>query len=345
MARRRRETNAESATTTPERRGNRTPDFLRPNEEPAVEVAEAEHRSAAATSSDADTPTATATKNGGAADDDLRDRLASLQTMVEQLVAAQVSAAAASGDPEVDSASRTLRFAQQTADSVIAEAREEALAIVADAERQRSEIIRRARQQADQDYTAERDEILAASAAWQAQRSEILEQLDALTAVFGRYNDGLADLGGTVEAVGTRLRAGIAAEPIVIASAANDAEPVGDDESDGRSDDATVDASADDATVDASADDTTVEVTDADVVEPADVDDPVVEAVGDVTNEGDVIDLTRRNPFTRAPVSKVQKIDADTDPFVFDVAELPETTGDFGWETDPVDGPDGATTF
>ena len=139
MARRRRETNAEIATTTPERRGNRTPDFLRPNEEPAAKVADAEQRSAAATSSDADTPTttvtATATKNGDAADDDLRDRLASLQTMVEQLVAAQVSPVATSGDPEVDSASRTLRFAQQTADSVIAEAREEALAIVADAER------------------------------------------------------------------------------------------------------------------------------------------------------------------------------------------------------------------
>ena len=341
MARRRRATNAEIATTTPERRGNRTPDFLRPNEEPAAKVADAEQRSAAATSSDADTPTttvtATATKNGDAADDDLRDRLASLQTMVEQLVAAQVSPVATSGDPEVDSASRTLRFAQQTADSVIAEAREEALAIVADAERQRSEIIRRARQQADQDYTAERDEILAASAALQAQRSEILEQLDALTAVFGRYHDGLADLGGTVDAVGTRLRTGIAAEPIVIASAANDAEPVGDDESDGRSDGTTV--------AHASADDTAAEVADAEVVEPADSDDPVVEAVGDVTNEGDVIDLTRRNPFTRAPVSKVQKIDADTDPFVFDVAELPETTGDFGWETDPVDGPDGATTF
>ena len=341
MARRRRETNAEIATTTPERRGNRTPDFLRPNEEPAAKVADAEQRSAAATSSDADTPTttvtATATKNGDAADDDLRDRLASLQTMVEQLVAAQVSPVATSGDPEVDSASRTLRFAQQTADSVIAEAREEALAIVADAERQRSEIIRRARQQADQDYTAERDEILAASAAWQAQRAEILDQLDALTGVFGRYREGLTDLDSTVEAVGTRLRTGTAAEPIVIASAANDAEPVGDDESDGRSDGTTVDH--------ASADDTAAEVADAEVVEPADSDDPVVEAVGDVTNEGDVIDLTRRNPFTRAPVSKVQKIDADTDPFVFDVAELPETTGDFGWETDPVDGPDGATTF
>ena len=51
MARRRRETNAEIATTTPERRGNRTPDFLRPNEEPAAKVADAEQRSAAATSS------------------------------------------------------------------------------------------------------------------------------------------------------------------------------------------------------------------------------------------------------------------------------------------------------
>ena len=94
MARRRRETNAEIATTTPERRGNRTPDFLRPNEEPAAKVADAEQRSAAATSSDADTPTttvtATATKNGDAADDDLRDRLASLQTMVEQIGRAQV---------------------------------------------------------------------------------------------------------------------------------------------------------------------------------------------------------------------------------------------------------------
>lgn len=274
MARRRRETNAEIATTTPERRGNRTPDFLRPNEEPAAKVADAEQRSAAATSSDADTPTttvtatATATKNGDAADDDLRDRLASLQTMVEQLVAAQVSPVATSGDPEVDSASRTLRFAQQTADSVIAEAREEALAIVADAERQRSEIIRRARQQADQDYTAERDRVVSASTSWQEQRAEVLGLLDAVTQAFATYRDGLTKLDETVVAVAGELRNGAAADDVVL---------------------------------------------------------------HETSGNGAVFD--------------VRPVAANADPFVFDVAELPETTGDFGWETDPVDGPDGATTF
>lgn len=330
MARRRRETNAATAKgAAREARGGGTPEFLKPSEEPTSAESTSTGDVADVTESVAEPASSIPESASSGADDssdDLRDRLASLQTMVEQLVAAQVTPEPSSGDPEVDSASRTLRFAQQTADSVIAEAREEALAIVADAERQRSEIIRRARQQADQDYAAERDEVVAASAAWQAQRDEVLEQLDALTTVFNRFQDGLADLGGTVDAVGAQLRTGVAAEPMVIASAVVGDEPA---------------AGADD-------------VSDAELVESDEADepgdDPVVEAVGDVTNEADIVDLTRRNPFSPTAVNpssvgKLQKIDADSDPFVFDVAELPETTGDFGWETDPTDGSDGATTF
>lgn len=268
--------------------------------------------------------------------DDLRQRLVELQTTVEQLVSTtQTQQDLLTGDPEVDSAARTLRFAQQTADAVIAEARDEALAIVSDAERQRSEIIRRARQQADQDYSAERDRVETSSAAWQAQRDEALDQLDALTAVFAQYREGLAHLDTTVTSIAERLRSGTIAEAIVVGG---QEEPAAEPEPSAMNGSAAVVAAPADAA--SSAPDTAVP-------------EPAIDLTDGATAPaaGEVADSPVRNPFAPPPVAQgaqvaqVTEVEADADPFVFDVAELPETTGDFGWETDEPGKADGATTF
>jgi len=234
---------------------------------------------------------------------DLRDRLVELQATVERLVAASGSPES-TGDPEVDRASRTLRFAQQTADSVVGEAHDEARAIVADAERQRSEIIRRARRQADEDYSAERQQVEAASGAWFAQRAELLDQLDSLTSVFAQYREGLDHLDTAVRGIADRLRS----ESAALQGVGGVADPH------------------------------TVHLTVVGNEPEADA-----EGSGSESAPGSV----RRNPFTpstsTSPVSHVAPVDADADPFVFDVDDLPETTGDFGWETD--DPADGANTF
>ena len=257
--------------------------------------------------------------------DELRDRIVELQSKVEQLVAHSKATPVSSGDPEIDSASRTLRFAQQTADSVVTEAQQEALAIVNDAERQRSEIIRRAREQADQDYSQERDRVEAASAAWQAQRAEVLEQLDALSEIFAAYQEGLAHLGTTVTSVADRLRSGTIAERIVVdptAATAELVEPVAATEpvatpADVAAPAAPVDAAEPIAAEPAAA---AIDLTDgaesaARAEAPADADRPLT-----------------RNPFAPPPVSHLAAVEAGNDPFVFDVTDLPETTGDFAWE-------------
>lgn len=153
--------------------------------------------------------------------DDLRDRLVDLQATVEQLVE-RARVEPATGDPEIDRAARTLKFAQQTADAVVAEAREEAAAIVEDAERQRAEIIRRAHEQAEADYGEQRDHVLAATAAWQEQRSEVLAQLDGLATVISTYHGGVAAIDRTVTSVAGALRHDIAAMPLPLETEAGD---------------------------------------------------------------------------------------------------------------------------
>lgn len=145
--------------------------------------------------------------------DDLRDRLVDLQATVEKLVErARVDPLPV--DPEIDQAARTLKFAEQTADAVVAEARAEAAEIVEDAERQRAEIIRRAHEQAELDYGAQRDHVLAASSAWQDQRAEVLAQLDGLAVVISTYQMGVAAIDRTVTSVAGALRHDVAEMPL-----------------------------------------------------------------------------------------------------------------------------------
>lgn len=270
--------------------------------------------------------------------DELRDRIVELQSKVEQLVARSQADPVLSGDPEVDSASRTLRFAQQTADSVVAEAREEAATIVADAERQRSDIIRRAREQADLDYAAERDRVAMSSAGWQAQRAEVLEQLDSLNEIFALYQDGLSHLGATVTTVAERLRTGTIAEPVVVAAPdieVLDAEPEPADQAEPVDPTDQLDQAVEPAPA-----------IEAHVVESAP--EPSVESVIDLTTSPAVPPVVppefglpdqpverplTRNPFA-PPVSQLKVVEASNDPFVFDPTELPEGTGDFAWEND-----------
>lgn len=218
-----------------------------------------------------------------------------------------------SGDPEIDLAGRTLRFARQTADAAVAEAREHALAIVADAERQRGEIIRQAHQQADLDRSSERERLARANAEVQAQRLEVIEQLELLSGVLARHREEADELDAGVSSMLARLRAGLAAGPTAPEEEVVDLTTTGRAEAGGR---------------------------------PA----PASESVAPEPAES-----RRRNPFTRQPVGRVATVDALSDPFMFNVEDLPATTGDFGWETDvpangptdgPADGPtDGATTF
>lgn len=97
-------------------------------------------------------------------------------------------------EPEFIGASKTLRYAQQTADSILEDARNEAAELVADAERQRSDIIRQAREQAERDYGAERDRVRAEAAAWESRRADLVSEIASLSAVIGRYHDGLRGL-------------------------------------------------------------------------------------------------------------------------------------------------------
>lgn len=240
---------------------------------------------------------------------ELRGRLDDLQSAMRELIDRADPVATPPTyveDPEIDSAARTLHYAQQTADQVIAEAREDAAAIVADAERQRSEIIRRARQQADQDYTAERDRVVAASAAWHAQRAEVLSQIEALTSVFDRYHEGLSELDATVTATVNELRSGPSSHDVTA-----DWESPGDR---GRRV-----AEAHLAAVASMADEG--QGHDRDSTEP----DP---------GNDDELHPGPARPAGAAPSATFRVVEADADPFVFDVAELPESIGDFGWETD-----------
>ncbi|NLA37191.1 MAG: hypothetical protein GX868_16110, partial [Actinobacteria bacterium] len=66
--------------------------------------------------------------------------------------------------------------------------------LVAEAERQRSDIIRQAREQADRDYGAERDRVRSEAALWEARRAELVSEIASLSAVIGRYHDGLRAL-------------------------------------------------------------------------------------------------------------------------------------------------------
>ena len=209
-------------------------------------------------------------------------------------------------DPEIDNAARTLHYAQQTADQVIAEAREEAAAIVADAERQRSEIIRRARQQADLDYTAERDRVVAASAAWHAQRTEVLSHIEALTSVFDRYHEGLSELDAIVTTTVNELRSGPSSHDVT-----SEWESPGDR---GRRV-----AEAHLAAVANLADESQGDDRDSTESDPG---------------NDDEFAPGRDRPAGASPSATFRVVGADADPFVFDVAELPESIGDFGWEAD-----------
>lgn len=120
----------------------------------------------------------------------LRVQISSLQASVAELAQRPVVEV----EPELLGASKTLRYAQQTADAVMEDARERAAELVAEAERQRSEIIRAARDQAERDYGAERDRVRAEAAAWESRRSELTGELASLSAVIGRYHDGLRAL-------------------------------------------------------------------------------------------------------------------------------------------------------
>lgn len=319
-----------------------------------AQAAEPESAHPEAAEPEAAQPTATAAvasptaggSNGHAAgapaggDGDLRERLAELTATVERLVAANaVQPAVASGDVEVDSASRTLRFAQQTAESAIAEAREEAAAIVADAERQRSEIIRRARQQADEDYAARRDLVEQESTAWHAQRTELVGELDALAEVSAQYRTGLDRLDHSISTLAERLRAGTLAAEVT------------------RSAEVTPTAADDPSAPDAAGPVSSSPATSAAVNPPAsEAAEPVpadaAPAVVSVTNEEVVVDLTdpedqvvvRRNPFT-PPVSRVEKVAADANPFVFAVDELPDSAADLAWGRDETGSSGTATTF
>lgn len=239
---------------------------------------------------------------------ELRGRLDDLQSAMRELIdrAGTTVAPTHVEDPEIDNAARTLHYAQQTADQVIAEAREEAAAIVADAERQRSEIIRRARQQADLDYTAERDRVVAASAAWHAQRTEVLLHIEALTSVFDRYHEGLSELDAIVTTTVNELRSGPSSHDVT-----SEWESPGDR---GRRV-----AEAHLAAVANLADESQGDDRDSTESDPG---------------NDDEFAPGRDRPAGASPSATFRVVGADADPFVFDVAELPESIGDFGWEAD-----------
>ena len=162
----------------------------------------------------------------GAVVDDLRDRLVELQSTVERLVNQPAPQTDVTLDPEIASASRTLRFAQQTADAVINEAREEAKSILMDADRQHEEIVAAAHRRADADYSAERDRVAAATAAWEERRLASLAQIDELSSVFGEYREKFGSLDSALTSVGEELRNGPPAASAVPAEAVVEEAPV-----------------------------------------------------------------------------------------------------------------------
>lgn len=283
--------------------------------------------------------------------DDLRSRLVDLQSTVERLVSeatAKPSPTKFAGveieDPEIAGAARTLRFAQQTADQVISDARKEGDLIVAaaerrsedivaaadgvlrDAERQREEILRaaeevvraaeskrdviiaEARERAEADYGAERDRVQQAADAWEGQRVALLEQIAELSTTFGTFRQSFGTLDVALNTATTELRDGVGVRTVRLYEA-----PA---------------AAADDTAAEAAAaeqpdaDDHDAEVVDltARVAEAAgaDASDAATTAVA-ATDEADTVETVA----TPEPAAVGAQAAPDSSAFVFDVTELP----------------------
>ena len=138
--------------------------------------------------------------------DALRSQIASLQDSIDELSSRP---SVETIEPEYLGASKTLRYAQQTADAIIADARTRSEELVADAQRQRTLIIRQGREQAEAEFGEERDRVRGEAAAWEARRAELFEELASLTAVIGRYHDGLRSLEDHLDGAVETLKGGV----------------------------------------------------------------------------------------------------------------------------------------